>query len=57
MTHPAPTYATLDDWIAREAIPFSLNSPETFNAAVDRSIEAASTRYSVRTLIGRILLQ
>ncbi len=36
MTHPAPTYATLDDWIAREAIPFSLNSPETFNAAVDK---------------------
>jgi hypothetical protein len=27
MTHPAPTYATLDDWIAREAIPFSPDSP------------------------------
>src|SRR5947209_16951674 len=36
MTHPTPTYATLDDWIAREAIPFSLDSPDAFNAAVDR---------------------
>lgn len=31
-----PTYATLDDWIAQEAIPFSLDSPQRFNAAVDR---------------------
>lgn len=31
-------YATLDDWIAREAIPFSVDSPETLNAAVDRAI-------------------
>src|SRR2546423_3764423 len=29
-------YATLDDWIAREAIPFSIDSPETLNAAIDR---------------------
>ena len=36
MTHPTPTYATLDDWIAREAIPFSLDSPDAFNAAVDK---------------------
>ena len=35
---PEPVYATLDDWIAREAIPFSVDSPETFNAAVDRVI-------------------
>ena len=33
---PDPTYSTLDDWILREAIPFSLDSPETFNASVDR---------------------
>jgi len=38
MTHSAPIYATLDDWIAREAIPFSVDSPETLNAAVDRTI-------------------
>jgi erythromycin esterase len=38
MSHPTPTYATLDDWIALEAIPFSVNSPETFNAAVDRVV-------------------
>ena len=36
MTHPTPTYATLDDWIACEAIPFSLDSPAAFNAAVDK---------------------
>jgi erythromycin esterase-like protein len=31
-----PAYATLDEWIAREAIPFSLDSPGNFNAAVDQ---------------------
>ncbi len=36
--NPAPVYTTLDDWIAREAIPFSVDSPETFNAAVDKVI-------------------
>jgi erythromycin esterase len=38
MSHSAPIYATLDDWIAREAIPFSVDSPETLNAAVDEMI-------------------
>ncbi len=38
MTHPTPIYATLDDWIAHEAIPFSVDSPSTFNAAVDKVI-------------------
>jgi len=33
-----PTHATLDDWMAREAIPFSVESPTTFNAAVDTMI-------------------
>ncbi|HOQ65690.1 MAG TPA: erythromycin esterase family protein [Methanosarcina thermophila] len=33
-----PTYATLDDWISHETVPFSVNSPETFNVAVDRVI-------------------
>jgi erythromycin esterase len=27
---------SLDDWIAREAIPFSVDSPTTFNVAVDK---------------------
>ncbi len=36
--HPSPTYATLDDWIAREAIPISFDSPRTFDAAVDTLI-------------------
>ncbi len=33
---PDPTYSTLDDWILHEAIPFSVDSSETFKAAVDR---------------------
>ncbi len=36
MSRSVPTHATLDDWIAREAIPFSVDSSETFNAAVDK---------------------
>ena len=32
------THATLDDWIAREAAPFSVDSPRTFNAAVEKVI-------------------
>jgi erythromycin esterase len=31
-------HATLDDWVAREAIPFSIDSPGTFSAAVDKVI-------------------
>jgi len=33
-----PVYTTLDDWILHEAIPFSVDSSETFNASVDRVI-------------------
>ncbi len=42
--HPPPRvrpdheYATLDDWIGSEAIPFSLDSAETFDATVDRVV-------------------
>jgi erythromycin esterase-like protein len=32
-----PVYTTLDDWILHEAIPFSVDSPKTFNA-VDKVI-------------------
>lgn len=42
MSHSAPIHATLEDWIAREAIPFSVDSPETFHAAVDTLIAALS---------------
>src|SRR5262249_12850197 len=38
MSHPALTHATLDDWIARDAIPFSVDSPRTFATAVDKVI-------------------
>jgi erythromycin esterase len=40
MTHAAAVYATLDDWIAHEAIPFSLDARPDFNAAVDTVIGA-----------------
>jgi erythromycin esterase-like protein len=35
MPDATPTYATLDAWIAAEAIPFALDDPASFNAAVD----------------------
>lgn len=35
MSHPIPTYATLDDWIARAATPFASDAPHTFSIAVD----------------------
>lgn len=38
MTHSAGVYAKLDDWIAHEAIPFSLDSRPAFNAAVEQMI-------------------
>jgi len=38
MSRPAPIHATLDDWIRHEAIPFSVDSPETFNAATDKIV-------------------
>ncbi|MEW6182151.1 MAG: erythromycin esterase family protein [Bacillota bacterium] len=31
-------YTTLDDWILHEAIPFSVDSSETFNASIDKVI-------------------
>lgn len=40
MSRPAPSHATLGDWIAHEAIPFSIDAPDTLNAAVDRMIAA-----------------
>src|SRR6266487_6932951 len=35
---PSIEQLSLDDWIAREATPFSVDSPRTFNAAVDKVI-------------------
>ncbi len=40
MTNATKVYATLDDWIAHEAIPCSLNSRPDFNAAVDSVIDS-----------------
>jgi erythromycin esterase len=40
MSHPIPTHTTLDDWVAREVIPFSVDPPETFHAAVDKMIDS-----------------
>src|SRR5688500_3797795 len=36
MPHPAPRHATVDEWVAREAIPFGLDSTGRFDAAVDQ---------------------
>lgn len=33
-----PVYTALEDWILHESIPFSVDSPETFNSSVDRVI-------------------
>ena len=41
-------YTTLDDWILHEAVPFSVDSSETFNASIDRVI--ASLDESVELL-------
>jgi erythromycin esterase-like protein len=38
MSHSTPIHATLDDWIAREAVPFSVDSPATFNAGVAKVV-------------------
>jgi erythromycin esterase len=40
MMHAARVYATFDDWIAHEAIPFSLASRPDFNATVDTVIDS-----------------
>nr|BBH87367.1 hypothetical protein KTC_21180 [Thermosporothrix sp. COM3] len=48
MIHSTVRYATLHDWIAQEAVPFSLASPTIFNAAVDKLI--ASLGSSVELL-------
>lgn len=40
MTQPTPIHTTLDDWIAHETIPFSVDSPGTFSTAVDKVIAA-----------------
>ena len=33
-----PVYTTLGNWIRQEAIPFSVDSSETFNASIDKVI-------------------
>lgn len=42
-----PAYATLDDWIRQEAIPFSIDSPATLDAAVDRIVAALGNRVAL----------
>lgn len=38
MSRPTPAHATLADWIAREAIPFSVDSPDRLHVAIDTMI-------------------
>jgi erythromycin esterase len=40
MSRPIPTHETLADWVAKEAIPFAVDTPQAFDAAVDRVIAA-----------------
>jgi erythromycin esterase len=40
---PASQFATLDEWIAREAISFDIDSPDSFRAAVDAMMRAAGS--------------
>src|SRR4051812_18493891 len=44
MHDPATLHATLDDWISQEAIGFSVDSPESFNAAIDRVLASLGER-------------
>jgi erythromycin esterase-like protein len=48
MTDSTPVHRTLAEWIARDAIPFSLDSTDSLNSAVDRV--AASLDASVELL-------
>ena len=43
----AVVYATLNDWIVHEAIPFSLDSRPEFNAAVDKVIDSLGNSVEV----------
>jgi len=43
MTHHTPLHGTLNDWIARETIGFSLDSSARFNAAVDELVASAGS--------------
>src|SRR5436853_410120 len=38
MNHSIPIHATLEDWIAREAIPFAVDLPASFDAGVAKVI-------------------
>ena len=38
MSHSTPLHPSLDDWIACEAIPFSTDSPDSSNAALDKVV-------------------
>ncbi len=44
---PDHEYAALDDWIANEAIPFSLDSAVSFNAAADRVMASLGDRVAL----------
>lgn len=40
MSRPTPRHATLADWIAHAALPFSVDAPDTVDAAIDAMITA-----------------
>ena len=50
MSRPTPTPATLDDWVAREAIAFAVDSPGAFHAAIDRVMASLGDRVELHVL-------
>ncbi len=54
---PYPTHATLTDWIAREAAPFSLDPSDSFNAAVDRMMAALGGSVDLLVLRNRLFMR
>ena len=50
MSYPASTYATIDEWTAKESISFSVDSPKIFKDAVDKVMAYLTTRWSCLAL-------
>ncbi len=42
MSRPIPKYATLDDWIRKEAIPFDVASSGTLESAIDKMLASSN---------------
>lgn len=45
--NPGQSYPTINDWIRHEVVPFSMDSPEAVNAALDKVIASLDDRVKV----------